>query len=93
MHVVEPLSFLRSISLASLFILVFLFLADQISFTDPVLKQAAFSFVVLCTIMFSDPICCSFLTWFGHVFPAGQLVSVRSFLIARDIGQLAKIWI
>ena len=26
--------------------------------------------------------CCSFLTWFGHEFPAGQIVSVRSFLIA-----------
>ena len=25
---------------------------------------------------------CSFLTWFGHDFPAGQVVSVRSFLIA-----------
>ena len=23
-----------------------------------------------------------FLTWFGHDFPAGQFVSVRSFLIA-----------
>ena len=24
----------------------------------------------------------SFLTWFGHDFPAGQFVSVRSFLMA-----------
>ena len=47
--------------------------------------QAAFSFAVLCIIMFccsvflgpqvfSDPICCSFLTWFGHDSPAGQFV-------------------
>ena len=68
-------------------------------------------FSILGPYVFSDPMCCSFLTWFGHVFPAGQLVSVRSFLIAattrysgffllsfvtrfaRDIGQLAKIWI
>ena len=27
-------------------------------------------------------ICCSFFTWFGHDFPAGQFVSVRSYLIA-----------
>ena len=27
-----------------------------------------------------DPICCSFSTWFGHDFPAGQSVSVRSSL-------------
>ena len=27
-------------------------------------------------------LCCSFLTWFGHDFPAGQFVSVRSYLIA-----------
>ena len=25
--------------------------------------------------VFSDPICCSFLTWFGYDFPAGQFVS------------------
>ena len=30
--------------------------------------------------VFSDPICCSFFTWFGHDFLAGQFVSVRSFL-------------
>ena len=35
--------------------------------------------------VFPDPICCSFLTWFGHDFPAGQFVSVRSFLIAATI--------
>ena len=33
-------------------------------------------------IGFLDPTCCSFLTWFGHDFPAGQFASVRSFLIA-----------
>ena len=33
------------------------------------------------TIYTHDPIGCSFLTWFGHDFPARQL-SVRSFLIA-----------
>ena len=27
-------------------------------------------------------ICCSFFTWFGHDFPAGQFLSVRSYLIA-----------
>ena len=31
---------------------------------------------------FIDPICCSFFTWFGHDFPAGQFVSVRRFLNA-----------
>ena len=34
------------------------------------------------TVGLSDPACCSFLTWFGYDFPAGQFVSVRSFLIA-----------
>ena len=27
------------------------------------------------------PICCSFSTWFGHDFSAGQFLSGRSFLI------------
>ena len=31
----------------------------------------------------SDPICCSFLTWFGHDFPAGQFVSVRRVTLSR----------
>ena len=54
-------------------------------------KQAAFSFAVPCIIMFfqyfggpkvfSDPICCLFLTWFGHDYLVGQFLSVRSFLI------------
>ena len=55
-------------------------------------RQAALIFAVLCIIIFSfsvflgavglsDPICYSFLTWFGHDFPAGQFVSVRNFLI------------
>ena len=30
----------------------------------------------------ANPICCSFLTWFGHDFSAGQFASVRSFSIA-----------
>ena len=34
--------------------------------------------------VFSDPICCSFLTWFGHDFLAGQFVSVRSYLSLRN---------
>ena len=33
--------------------------------------------------VFSDPICCSFLTWFGHDFPVGQFVSVRSVTLSR----------
>ena len=28
--------------------------------------------------VFSDPICSSFLAWFGHDFPPGQFASVRS---------------
>ena len=42
-------------------------------------KQAAFSFAVLCTSIIlgsqvlSDPICCSFLTWFSHIFVRGSL--------------------
>ena len=39
-------------------------------------------FQYLGAVGISDPICCSFLTWFGHDFPAGQFVSVQSFLIA-----------
>ena len=30
-----------------------------------------------------DLICCSFLTWFGHNFSAGQFLSFRSLLLAR----------
>ena len=45
--------------------------------------QAAFSFAVLCIIMLHCPVFAAhFLTWFGHDSPAGQFVSVRSFLIA-----------
>ena len=28
--------------------------------------------------MFLDPICCSFLIWFGHIFSAGQYVCLQS---------------
>ena len=54
--------------------------------------QAVVSFAVLCIIMllsslfwgrrsFQIRYAAHFLTWFGHGFPAGQFVSVRSFLI------------
>ena len=40
----------------------------------------------------SDPICYSFLTWFGHDFTAGQFVSDRSFLIAATAGYCMWHW-
>ena len=91
-HVVARLSFLRSISLASLFTSLSIFGWSDLLQTA-LRRQAAFSFAVLCIIIFnfsvflgpwvfSDPMCCSFLTWFGHDFPAGQFASVCSFLIA-----------
>ena len=39
-------------------------------------------FSILGAVGLLDPICRSFLTWFGHDFPVGRFESVRSFLIA-----------
>ena len=50
-HVVAPLSFLRSISPASLFSCL-LFLADQTFYRSYVNRQPWFSFAVLCIVMF-----------------------------------------
>ena len=65
-------SFLRSISLASLITSLSIFGWSDL--LQILLKPAAFSFAFLWinvfrlpnTFVFSDPICCSFLTWFGH---------------------------
>ena len=70
-------------------LLFFLFLADQIFYRSYVNRQhfrlrsfASCPVFFGGPLVFSDPICGSFLTWFGHDFPAGQFVSVRSCLIA-----------
>ena len=73
-----PLSFLRSISLISLFSSLSIFgWADLLQILSVI---AAFSLAVLFIIVFelssifgglyalSDPICCSFLTWFNYDF-------------------------
>ena len=49
-HVVAPLSFLRSISLASVFTSLSIFSSSDL--LQILRRQAAFSFAVLCTIMF-----------------------------------------
>ena len=82
-----------SISLASLFPSLSIFfcfwLRSNLSLI--LLKPAAFSFAVLCIIVFrlfiiweAVGLCRSdmlfFLTWFGHDFSAGQFLSVRSLL-------------
>ena len=49
-HVIAPLSFQRSISLASLFVILFIFgWSDLLQILR---SQAAYSFAVLCIIMF-----------------------------------------
>ena len=45
-------------------------------------NAAGLLFSILGPLVFSDPICCPFLTWFGHYFSARQFLSVRIFLIS-----------
>ena len=55
-RVVAPLSFFYVVSALHYCLLVFLFLADQIFYSRTVRRQAAFSFAVLCIIMFNSEI-------------------------------------
>ena len=66
------------------------------SFTDPSFTGSIFVcgplhhhvllFSIIGAVGLFRSICCSFFTWFGHDFPAGQFVSVRSYLIAATTG-------
>ena len=97
-----PLSFLRSISLISLFSSLSIFgWADLLQILSVI---AAFSLAVLFIIVFelssifgglyalSDPICCSFLTWFNYDFSEGQFLSVLSFLVVATTCMIFRIF-